>query len=111
MTDHNSANLKLLNSQLNELKSATKNATDVTLKFSSNMVGDSNDHTNFSYKLLLTDRQSAKLCKTFTKNSSANINLSKTQLCKTVQSGGFLDRLLGPLIRVGSPLMEDVLKP
>ena len=54
MTQYNSLNVKLSNSQLNKLKSSIKNETDVVLKISSNMVGDSNDNTNFPHELLLT---------------------------------------------------------
>ena len=50
--------LNLSNSQLNKLKPATKIATEVTLKLSSSMIGDSNDETNFPSKTLLTNRKS-----------------------------------------------------
>ena len=63
MTQYNSLNVKLSNSQLNKLKSAIKNETKVILRLSSNMVGD--DETNFPHKLLLTNRQVANLHKTF----------------------------------------------
>ena len=52
-----------------------------------------------------------RLCKAFASNSSANIKLSKTQMHKIVQSGGFLGRLLGPLLNNGLPLTGNVLKP
>ena len=55
MTQYNSLNVKLSNSQLNKLKSGIKNNTEVTLKISSNVVGDSNDENNFSHRLLLTN--------------------------------------------------------
>ena len=45
------------NSQLNKLKSGIKNGTEVTLKFSSNVVGDSNDENNFPNKLLINNTQ------------------------------------------------------
>ena len=61
------------------------------------MISNSNDETNFLHKLLLTNRQVANLCKAFANNSSADINSSKTQLSKMIQSGGFLGRLYGPL--------------
>ena len=56
----------------------------------------------------------SKNCKCFVKllyNKSANINLLKTQLSKTVQSGAFLDRLLGTVLRTGLPLMKNIIKP
>ena len=54
------------------------------------MIGCSNDETNFSNKLLLTDAQVSKICKAFTNGSSANIKFSKTQLSKMIQSGGVI---------------------
>ena len=88
-----------------------KKGTEVTLNLSSNTVGDSNDENNFLHKLLLINTQVSKLRKAFAKNSSANIKLSKTQLHKIVQSGGFLGRFLGPLLKTGLPLVRNVLKP
>ena len=88
-----------------------KNGNEVTLKLSSIVIGDSNDENNFPHKLLLTNTQVSKLCKAFANNSSANIKLSKTQLHKIGQSGGFLGRLLGPLLNTGLPLMKNVFKP
>ena len=99
------------NSQLNKLKSGIKNGTDVTLKISSNVFGDSNDENNFSHKLLLTNIKVSKLRKAFANDSSANIKLSKTQLHKIGQSGRFLGRLLGPLLKTGLSLIGNVLKP
>ena len=111
MTQYNSLNVKLSNSQLSKLKSAIKNETDVVLRLSSNMIGNSDDNTNFPHELLLTNRQVANLRKAFAKNTSTDIKLSKTQSSKMIQSGGFLDRLLGPLLRPGLPLMKSVIKP
>ena len=61
--------------------------------------------------MLLTNTQVSKLRKAFENNSSANIKLSKTQLHKIGKSGGFLGRLLGPLLKTGLLLMKNVLKP
>ena len=108
MAQYNSSNVKLLNSQLKKLKSAMKYETGVVLRLSLNMVGD--DETNFPHKLLLSDRQVENLRKVFTNKSSTDINLSKTQLSKMVQSGGFLGRLLGPLLKTGLPLIKNVIK-
>ena len=99
------------NSQLNKLKSGIKNGTEVTLKLSSNIVGDSNDENNFLHKLLLTNTQVSKLHKAFANGSSANIKLSQAQLHEIGQSGGFLGRLSGPLLKFGLPLIGNVLKP
>ena len=75
------------------------------------MIGNSDDEINLPDKLLLTNRQVANLCKAFAKHTSADIKLSKTQLSKMIQSGGFLGRLLGPLLRAGLSLMKTVIKP
>ena len=99
MTQYKSLNVKLSNSQLNKLKSAIKNENDVVLRLSSNMIGNSGDSTNSPHKVLLTNRQVANLRKAFAKNTSTDIKLSKTQLSKMIQSGGFLGKLLGPLLR------------
>ena len=109
MTEYNSLNTKLSNSQLNKLKSAIKNETDVVLRLSSNMIGD--NEANFPHKLLLTNTQVSNLRKAFANNSSADIKLSKTQLSKMIQSGGFLSRLLGPLLKTGLPLIKNLIKP
>ena len=109
MTQYNSLNVKLSNSQLNKLKSAIKNETEVVLRLSSNMIG--NNETNFPHNLLLTDKHVAILRKSFASNSSADIKLSKTQLSKMIQSGGFLSRLLGPLLKTGLPSLKNVIKP
>ena len=63
MTQYNSLNVKLSNSQLNKLKSVIKNETEVVLRLPSNMIGDNG--TNFLHKLLLTNREVANLCKAF----------------------------------------------
>ena len=73
MTQYNSLNVNLSNSQLNKLKSALKNETEVVLRLSSNMIGNSDDKTNFPHKLLLTNRQVANIRKAFTNNSSTDI--------------------------------------
>ena len=55
--------------------------------------------------------QFSNLCKAFANDSSADIKLSKTQLSKMLQSGGFLGRLLGPLLKTGLLLIKNVIKP
>ena len=67
MTQYNTLNVKLSNSQLNKLKSGIKNGAEVTLKHLSNVVGDYNEEHNFLLKLLLTNTQVSKLCKAFAK--------------------------------------------
>ena len=96
MTQYNSLNVKL-----NKLQSAIKNETEVILRLSSNMIGNSNDETNFPHIfLLLTNTQVANLCKAFANYLSIDLKLSKTQLSKIIQSGGFL----------GLPLMKSVIQ-
>ena len=109
MTQYNSLNVKLSNSQLNKFKTAINNENEVVLRLSSNMIGD--NETNFPHKLLLTNRQVSNLRKAFANHLSADIKLSKTQLSKMIQSGGFLGRLLGPLLKTGLPLIKNVIKP
>ena len=101
--------MKLSNSQLNKLKSAIKNESEVVLRLSSNMIG--NNDNKCPHVLLLTNRQVSNFRKTFAKNSSTDIKLSKIQLPKMIQSGGFLSRLLGPLLKTGLPLIKNVIKP
>ena len=67
MTQYNTLNVKLSNSQLNKLKSGIKNGTEIILKISSCVVGDSNDENNFTHKLLLTNTQVSRLRKAFCK--------------------------------------------
>ena len=111
MSQYNSLNVKLSNSQLNKLKSAIKNETEAVLRLSSNMIGNSNGETNFPDKLLLTNTQVANLHKAFADKSSTDIKLSETQLFKIMQSGGFFGRLLGSLLKTGLPLMKFVIQP
>ena len=109
MTQYNSLNVKLSNSQLNKFKSAIKNETEVVLRLSSNMIGD--NETNFPHKLLLTNRQVANLRKAFANYLSTDIKLLKTQLSKMIQSLGFLGRLLGLILKTGLLLIKNVIKP
>ena len=89
MTQYNSVNVNLSNSQLNKLKSAIKNETEVILRLSSIMTGNSNGEVNFPRKLSLTKRQVQKL-------------LSSTDLSKIIQLGRFLGKLLRLLLKVFS---------
>ena len=109
MTQYNSSNVKLSDSELNKLKSAIKNETHVILRLSSNMIGNSDDETNFPHKLLLTNREGANIRKASPKHTSTDIKLSKAQLTK-MQKGGFL-RFLAPLLRSGLSLLKSVIKP
>ena len=99
MAQYNALNVQLPNSQLNKLKFGIKNGTCVTSKSSSNVVGDSNDETNFPHKFLLTNTQ-----------VSRSVKLLQMFLHKIGQSGEYLGRPLGPLPKTGSLLMEIVLR-
>ena len=90
MTQYNSLNVKLPNSQLNKLKSAIKNESEVVLRLYSNIIHYSDEKINFPHELSLTNRQVANLRKAFENNLSTNIKLSKTQISKMIQSVGFL---------------------
>ena len=95
MTQYNSLNVKLSNSQLNKLKLAIKNETEVVLRLYSKMIGG--NENNFCHKLLLTNTQVSNLRRAFANYLSADIKLSKTELSKMIQSAGFPVRLLRPL--------------
>ena len=109
MTQYNSLNVKLSNSQLNKLKSAIKNECEVVLRLLPNMIGD--NENNFLHKLLLINRQVANIRKAFPNHSLTNIKLSKSELSKMIQFGGFLGKLIGSLLKTGLPLIKNVIKP
>ena len=111
MAQYNTLNVKLSNLQLDKLKSVIKRATEVTLKLSSNIIGDFNDENNFRHKLSLTNTQVLRLRKALANNFPAKIKLSKTQSHKIGQLGGLSGRVFGPLLKNGSALMKDVLQP
>ena len=72
MTQYNSLNVKLSNSQLNKFKSAIKNESGVVLRLSSNMISD--NKTNFPHKLLLTNRQVSNRRKAFSNHLEYQIS-------------------------------------
>ena len=88
-------NIKLSNSQFNKLKSSIKNETDVVLRISSNMVGNSNDNINLPHELLLTNRHVANILKAFAKNTSTDIKLSKTHLSKNYEIRRIFRKFIG----------------
>ena len=73
------------------------------------MIGD--NETNFPLKFLLTNTQVTNLRKAFANKLTTDIKLPKTQLSKMMQSGGFLGRLLGPLLKTGLPLIKNLIEP
>ena len=74
------------------------------------MISNSDNETNFPHKLLLTNRQVTNLRKALANHLSTDIKLSKTQLSKMIQSGGFLGRFLGPLLKTELSLMKNVIQ-
>ena len=96
MVEYNTVNAKLSKSQLDKLKSAVKNKQGKT--------------NNLRHELLLTTRQTTKLRNAIENNMSTNIKLSKAQISKIIQSGRFLGKLLGPLLKTELPLLKSVLK-
>ena len=66
---------------------------------------------DLTHELLLTTRQKTKLRNAFNNNMSTDLKLSTAQISKIIQSGGFLGRLLGPLLKTGLPLIKNVIKP
>ena len=111
MTQCNTLNLKLSNSQLNKLKSAITKWNRSNFKFLSSIIGGSIAGNNFPHKLLLTNRQISTPLKPSANNSATNLKLSKTQLHRIGESGGLLGRLLGPLLETGLSLIGNLLKP
>ena len=97
--------------QLKKLKSAVKNKTGTTLRMSLKIL----DRNDLPHELLLTTRQKTKLRNAFNNNMSTDIKLSKAQISKIIQSGGFLGSLLsklaGPLMKVAIPLAKNILAP
>ena len=104
-------NVKLLDTQLQKLKTAVKDNVGTTLRMNLKM-SNGND---LSHELLLTERQKTKLRNAFNNNMSTNIKLSKAQITKIIQSGGFLgsslSKLAGPLMKVAVPLAKNILVP
>ena len=96
MTQFDTFNVELPNSQLHKVKSTMKNGTELT-NLSTNLFGSSNDETNFRHKLL-TNTQVSKICKAFANGSSANIKFSKTQLSKMIQSGGLAHNITNTIL-------------
>ena len=111
MVAYSTVNVKLTERQLKQLKTAVKNKTRTTLRISLKMF----DENDLPHALLLTTRQKTKLRNAFNSNMSTDLKLSKAQISKIIQSGGFLGSLLsklaGPLMKVAIPLAKNVLAP
>ena len=111
MIEYSKVNCKLTNVQLNKLKKAVKSNEGATLRLGiRNFNKDKDPH-----ELLLTTRQNTKLRNALNNNSATDIKLSKTQIKKIIQSGGFLGKLLnklaGPLMEVALALAKNALAP
>ena len=111
MVEYSKVNVKLSDTQLKKLKTAVKDKTATTLRTSFKMF-DGND---LPHELLLTTRQKTKLRNAFNNKMSTDLKLSKAQIFKIIQSGGFLGSLLsklaGPSMKVAIPLTKTVLAP
>ena len=107
MIEYSKVNDQLSDSQIKKLKDAVKDNTGTTLRTSLKML-NGND---LLHELLLTTRQQTKLRNAFKYNMSADLKLSKTQISKIIQSGGFLSKLLSPLLKTGLPLIKNVIQP
>ena len=106
MVEYNPVNAKLSNSQLNKLKSAVKNKQRTTLRMNARMFNGN----NLPHELLLTTRQTTKLRNAIEDNLQTDIKLSKAQISKIIQSGGFLAKILGPVLKTGLPSLKSVIE-
>ena len=109
MVEYTKVNVKLSDSQIKKLKDAVKDNTGTTLRISLKMFNGN----NLPHELLLTTRQKTKLRNAFNNNMSTDLKLSKTQIVKIIQSGGFLGSLLsklaGPLMKIAVPFAKNAL--
>ena len=111
MVEYSNVNVKLTDTQLKKLKTAVRNNTAITLRISFKIF----QGNNLPHELLLITRQKTKLRNALNNNMSTDIKLSKAQITKILQSGGFLRSLLskltGPLLKVAVPLAKHILAP
>ena len=107
MIEYNNVNIKLSGTQLKKLRNAVKNKIGTSLRISLKMFNGS----NLPHELLLTTRRKTKVRNIFKNNTSTELKSSKAQIYKITQSGGFLGRFLGALLKTGLPLIKNVIKP
>ena len=111
MVEYSKVNVKLTDTQLKNLKTAVKGKTGTTLRMSLKIF----NRNDLPHELLLTTRKKTKLRNAFNNNMSTGLKLSRAQISKIIQSGGFLGSLLsklaGPLMKVAIPLAKNVLAP
>ena len=86
MVEYSKVNFRLSDTQIKKVKNDVKNKTVNILRLSLKMF-NGND---LPRELLLTTRQKTKLRNAFNNNMSTDLKLSKAQISKTIQSGGFL---------------------
>ena len=103
MVEYTKVNVKLSDSQIKKLKDAVKDNTGTILKISLKMFNGN----NLPHELLLTTRQKSKVRNAFNNNMPTDLKFSKIQINKMIQSGGFLSKLLGPLLKTGLPLINS----
>ena len=111
MVEYSKVNVKLIDRQLKQLKNAVEDKTGTALRMNLKMFRGN----DLPRELLLTTRQKTKLRNTFNNNMSTDLTLTKAQISKIIQSGGFLGSLLsklaGPLMRIAIPLAKNVVAP
>ena len=111
MVEYSKVNVKLSDTQLKKLKTSVKNKTGTTLRMSLKRFNGK----NLPHELLLTIRLKTKLRNVFNNNMSTDLKLSKAQISKINQSGGFLwsllSKLAGPLMKTAIPLAKNILAP
>ena len=107
MVEYTKVNVKWWNTRLKKLIDVVKNNTGTTLRISSKMF----DRNDLPRELLLTTRQKTKTRNAFNNNMSTVLKLSKAQINKIIQSGEFLSKILGPLLKTGLPLTKNGIRP
>ena len=111
MVEYSKVNVKLTDTKLTKLNTAVKNKTGTTLRMNFKML----DRNDLPHELLLATRHKAKLRNVFNNNMPTDLKLSRAQISKIIQSGGFLgslvSKLAGPLMKVVIPLAKNVLAP
>ena len=86
MVKYTKVNVKLSNAQIKKVKNEVKSNTGTTLRISLKMFNGN----NLPHELLLTTREKTKIRNAFNNNMSTDLKLSKAQINKIIQSGGFL---------------------
>ena len=105
MVEYTKVNVKLSDNQIKKLKDAVNRGTNLRISLK---MFNGND---LPHELLLTARQKTKIRNAFNNNMSTKLKFSKALINKIIQSGGFLSKLLGPLLKTGLSLIKNVIKP